>query len=443
MTGTLLSGDLRIGDRALVQPSGRSVIIRGLQAHGEDHQTVEAGRRAAVNLRGASVAEIHPGDVLCAPEVFQASRQIDVDLHLSPTSARALKHMDEVRVMLGTLSVVGVARLLGDAPIAPGQRGLVQLRFAAPILAYAGQRTILRRLSPAETIGGATILDPVAAPTARKTPARLAVLEAAAKGDTLEIATALARRDGGVIALAELQRLSRLDGPTMLGRLAATFHPLGDALMASRPAVITAESAYLARLADGHLRDPLRLGVDIGGLHRRLSLDIAPALISPIQEMLIAAGKIRRVKSQVALAGHDPRQALAPAQELALKRIETALRESGVTPPDREDLCAATPGDDDLLTLLIDLDRAVPLLNHAQRKTLVFHVEALLQAHADLASAFPQATAFTTGEARAVLTTSRKFIVPILEHFDEMRWTVRSGDVRRIAGPKTAAIGFL
>ena len=181
----------------------------------------------------------------------------------------------------------------------------------------------------------------------------------------------------------------------------------------------------------------------IDGLQRRLSPDVTQVLITHVQEMLIAAGEVRRVKTQVALAGHAPLLALTPTQKLALQRIETALRDGGVTPPDREDLCASDPDDRDLLTLLIDLDRAVPLLNHAQRKTLVFHVEALLQARADLASAFPQTTAFTTGEARVALSTSRKFIVPILEHFDHMRWTVRTDDLRQIVDPMATEIDLI
>ena len=435
VTGTLLGGALQVGAEAVVQPSGRPVVVRGLQARGLDCATSEPGRRTAANLRGISLEAVKPGDVICAPGRFPSSRQVDVMLTLAATCLRPLRHMDTLRVMLGATSVIASARLLDGKAIAPGGAGLVQLRFPAPIVAFAGQRAILRRPSPAETIGGATILDPVAAPTGRKTPARLVVLAASARGDARQIAAALAARDGGVIALAEVQRLSRLDGPTLHARLAADFQPLGDALMAPRPAMIAVRAAYLAHLADSHLSNPLRPGVDVATLHRRLLPDVATALITHVEAILIAAGEVRRQKGQVALAGHDPLQALSPARRLALHRIETALRDAAVSPPDREDLCAADPGDHDLLTLLIDLDQAVPLINHAQRKTLVFHAEALTQARANLAAAFPQATAFTTGQARAALNTSRKFIVPILEHFDVMGWTLRTEDLRQIAEP--------
>jgi selenocysteine-specific elongation factor len=74
----------------------------------------------------------------------------------------------------------------------------------------------------------------------------------------------------------------------------------------------------------------------------------------------------------------------------------------------------------------------VSLRNHALRQTLVFHIEALDAALADLEAAFPPPAEFTTGEARAALSTSRKFIVPALEFLDSRGDTVRRGDARQV-----------
>ncbi len=85
------------------------------------------------------------------------------------------------------------------------------------------------------------------------------------------------------------------------------------------------------------------------------------------------------------------------------------------------------------MDLLIDLGRVVPLRNYALRKTVVFHTDGLDAARSALTAAFPPPIPFKTGAAREALATSRKFIVPLLECFDERGWTLRDGDDRRIA----------
>jgi selenocysteine-specific elongation factor len=85
-----------------------------------------------------------------------------------------------------------------------------------------------------------------------------------------------------------------------------------------------------------------------------------------------------------------------------------------------------------LLDLLIDTGRLVSLRNHGLRQTVIFHIEAFDVALAALRAAFPPPTEFTTGEARAALGTSRKFIVPVLEFLDARGDTVRRSDVRRL-----------
>ncbi len=127
VTGTLLGAGLGPGSHAVVAPTGRSVIVRGLQTHGVDRDFVEAGSRTAVNLRNVSRDDVRPGDVLCAPGCFSSSTQIDVSLTISPAASRGLKHLDEVRVMHGTRSATATVRLFRGNRIEPGERNYAKL----------------------------------------------------------------------------------------------------------------------------------------------------------------------------------------------------------------------------------------------------------------------------------------------------------------------------
>jgi selenocysteine-specific elongation factor len=437
VTGTLLGAGLEPGSQAVVAPMGRSVIVRGLQTHGVDRDFVEAGNRTAVNLRNVSRDDIRPGDVLCAPDCFTSSARIDVRLTVSPAANRALKHLDEVRVMHGTRSATATVRLFRGNRIEPGEGDYAQLRFASPVIAFAGQRAVLRRLSPAETIGGAIIIDPAASPSRKNDDDRMAILAAAERGDPRQIADALIRRNQGIVGLAELARLGSQPAGHMRRALGPAYPDLGAGQIGSGPAIAATKDAYLEQLAQLHQASPLRSGFPGTRVRQALARPIPQVLVNHAERLLVEEGLVVRGRDGIALAGHDPHAGLSPSQRSRLDAIEQSLRRGGLKPPDLEDLRADADTDPgtghDLVELLVASGRAVSLMNHALKQLLVFHVEALDEAGRDLRRAFPFPARFRTGEAREVLKTTRKYIVPVLEHLDAQEVTVRHGDLRHLA----------
>lgn len=430
VTGTLQGGPLSAGAPAVLMPSGRPVTLRQLQVHGQTVEAAAPGGRVAAGLRGVSVDDVPPGEMLCEPGALSPSLLVDVALTLSPESARPLKSGDEVRVMWGARQDLAKVRLMDDGPLAPGGRGLAQLRFPAPVAAFAGQRAILRRPSPAETIGGGVVLDPVAPKLRGGLDARRDLLAAAAAGDLARIADRLGARDGGVVSAHEAARLSRRTPDEVRGALAA-FETLGPDLLAAPGTVAEARGAYLARLAAAHGRAPGRTWTQVGAVRGHLARTTSRELLDHVERRLVAEGAIRLSGGQVRLTSHDPLAVLPPAALARLRELEGQVRQGGVTPPD---VGALATGSEDtaLVELLVDLGALVALRNHALRQTVVFHARALDDALANLRAAFPPPTEFPTGAARAALGTSRKFIVPILEFLDARGDTVRDGDVRRI-----------
>ncbi len=429
VTGTLQGAPLQAGASVVLMPSGRPATLRQLQVHGETVETAWPGGRVAAALRGVSTGEVHAGNVVCAPEALAPSLLVDVELTLSPESARPLKSNDELRVLWGARQDVAKARLLADGPLAPGSRGLAQLRFPAPVAAFAGQRAILRRLSPAETIGGAVVLDPVASRLRGRLDDRRALLTAAGTQDLQRIATSLTERDGGVLHVQEAARLSRQTVDQVRKALPG-FERLGQGLLAAPAALAAARSAYLSRLAAAHAGAPNRAWVQASTIRADFARNTSRELLDHVERRLVADGEIRTKGTQVASASHDPVAALPPAALARLRDLEAKVRQGGASPPD----LGAPPGGENamLVELLIDLGALVVLRNNALRQSLVFHAAALDEALANLRLAFPPPAEFATGAARAALGTSRKFIVPILEFLDARGDTVRDGDVRRI-----------
>lgn len=432
VTGTLQGGPLTTGGAVVLEPSGRKASLRQIQVHGEPVEAVTPGGRVAVGLRGVASDAVKAGEVLCTVGAFQAAQQVDAEVSVAATAARPLKHMDQVRVLWGARYDTATVRLFGDKAIAPGGRGLVQLRFAHAVIAYAGQRAILRRLSPAETLAGLVVLDPLARASRGRPGERLQILEAVAAGDLGRLATGLAARDGGLASVAEISRLSRRSKDEVVRSLAANFAVLDDGRLALRRALAATREAYLGHLAEAHRLAPERAAAAVGLIRNRLAQDVPRDLVSLVERALAAAGEIRLHGGEVALPGHDPFAALSSEAAQRLARLEADLRAGGLIPPAPSALGSGGSDEQSLLDLLIASGRAVSLYNGALRQTLVFHEAALQAGFGDLRTAFPCPRDFTTGEARAALRTTRKYIVPVLEYFDAQGFTVRRGDVRQV-----------
>ena len=424
VTGTLLGGALAVGAALTVQPSGAATVVRGLQARGAARERVAAGERVAVNLRGIALEDIARGDVICTGGQG-ATLCMDVWLTVSDTAPRPVKHMQDLRVLWGTAHEVATLRLMGGGQIAPGGAGLGQLRFKRPVVGFAGQAAVLRQLSPAATLAGAVILDPQATAVGAGDRGRLAVMQAAQQQDGTALAAALCAQGRGVALWSDLVRLARCDAtaalPTGVVRLSPEHIALADDL-------VTVQTAVVAALQRFHADHPIKQGAALSMLQRVTPLR---GLVPFAQAELFRGGEVVLRDGLVSLARHDPFAALAPQQLARLTEIEERMRAGGTSPPDVRQFDA--PDDADLIALMVAQGRLVSLANIALKQQVVFHAATIGQAQRSLAASFPPPTAFTTSAARTALGTTRKFIVPLLEHLDALGMTLRIGDTRQIA----------
>ncbi len=82
VTGTLLSGEFRVGESLTLEPGSRSVRVRGMQTHGRPEERVGSGSRVALNLAGIEVSEVSRGQTLVSEGTLTATTAIDVDAML-------------------------------------------------------------------------------------------------------------------------------------------------------------------------------------------------------------------------------------------------------------------------------------------------------------------------------------------------------------------------
>ncbi len=430
VTGTLVRGVLEPDAAVSLMPSDQATSVRGLQVVNRDVASASAGTRVAVNLRHVDTKSIKKGQVLCAANTFQGSNLMDVALDAQKPD---LKHMQQVMVLLGTSAVPARIRLYQAGHEAePSAKPFAQIEFKSPLAAYSGQRMVIRNPATAEILTGGAILDPNARLITRQKGAHIRVLEATLAGDVIEIATALATRDHGSIELKTLARLSRHPINELLARLGETFESNASGLAFRSADVRNLQKKYLDALTSLHAAHPCRPLISTDQIHAALRPASTP-LVTWTERQLRDEEVICLSERGAALVSHDPLAAMSPEQVAAYRDAEARLVDIALHPVPVFDPETQTPEQSDLLDLLVWTGRAIRFYNHSLKQSFLLHTDAVTLACETLAKTFPGEMSFTTGDARAVLATNRKTIVPLLEHFDRIGATKRNGDVRHIA----------
>ena len=426
VTGTLRRGPLRVSDEIALFPGDRPVRLRGLQVHGARMSVANPGQRVAANLRDIEPGEIHRGAALSARGLLPDTRWLSVSLH-AVASAPPVSTGAKVMLLFGTEEVAARVRLLDREVLLPGQRAVAQLKCAAPVAVPARERFILRQPSPPQTIAGGQVIDPCATRLRRFAAGRLGQLAArdvASPGEIVRNELAEAGAHG-----VPLARLAQLGGVAP-ARAAALWHPAPVILLRGDLAVprgafervMGAIPEILAPHAQGMPRDHLA----------SLMPWAAPAVIDGAIANLIRDGALvsagGMVRVHVAEREHD-RAAHESAEAAALAE---KLRRGGLSPPDPETL-APGPQGRRLVNVLVRNGVAVRAPDKAQKRELLFHVEAVKSAKRRLAPLLSEAPGVLVGEAGAALGISRKYSLPLLEYLDSVGFTRRTADRRMLA----------
>jgi selenocysteine-specific elongation factor len=429
VTGTLAGGVLADGEELEVLPSGRRVRVRGLQVHGERVPQAPPGTRTAVNLAGAEVAEVARGEVLARPDTLRATSILDAELSLL-AGARALEDGARVRAHLASAEVLARVRLLEGASLGPGAAGLAQLRLETPAVAGRGDRLVLRAYSPAETIGGGLVLDPLA--PRRGAKGRPVVERLRAACGPGEAALVLAE-DAGVAGLPAPELAARLTVP--LPRLLAALRDApGLAVLGQDPAVVLSLAALrglgeaaLAALSAFHQREKLKPGMPREELRARALAGAPPPAFERVLADLAGAGRVRLLPDAVALVSH--KVALSESEEEARRLVSEAAREAGLAGVETPALATRAGKDPRLLERVGRVLVTERVLDRVGDGFLVDR-ERLEALKAEVRQRFPAGSKLEVAAFKELTGLSRKHVIPLLEYLDRERVTRRAGNDR-------------
>jgi selenocysteine-specific elongation factor len=436
VTGTLISGQVTVGDEVELLPERTILRVRGLQTGGKSVERTQAGQRTAVNLVGIEHAAIERGMVLGSPGRFAKTKRVDARLELLK-SAMPLKHRARVHFHAGTVEAVAEVLLYGQAELVPGESALAHLRLAEDVVLVRGDRFIVRRFSPVITIGGGVVLDPLARRPSRKDSGRAQFLETLESGTSQKIVEEMGSRS--ILGLGMEEMVWRLGWKEEDARVSAEMLAKTGAIriVSAEPMLLVSDALFhdvskklLARVEMFHKQNPLSPGIAKEELRaavgRRVRTETFNAALNELarQNKVVVQGElIKKPGTEITLT---------PEEARAKQQIEQAFGKAGLAVPSVKEVLAQ---------LAIESRRAEKILQILLREKrlirvsseLIFHCDALGQLQPLLLN-YKKAKGERIGVPafKELTGISRKYAIPLLEYLDRQRLTRRMGDERVI-----------
>ena len=428
-TGTVHAGTVAAGDELLLVPGQARVRVRSLHAQNQAVDRAHAGQRCALALAGIAKDKVERGQWLVAPAAALATDRLDATLTLWPAEAKALRSGMPVHVHVGAAAVLGSVAVLDGDTIAPGATARVQLVLREPIGAWHGDRVVLRDASASRTLAGGRVLDPFAPARYRRTPQRLAELDALALPEpSARAAALLAAAPQGL----DVTRFSAAQGRVVTLRDAVVRG--GDWALAVAPAAAL-RTAVHAALAAYHERQPEELGPDAARL-RRLA---APRLPEPLWRALLAqwqaAGELQLRGAFVHLQEHAVR--LSATEQRLAQKVAPALAAAGFEGAWVRDLARDAQESEPLLRVALARLAQGGELHQVVRD--LYYPPATIARLATIARQVAAAHGgeITAARFRDATALGRKRAIQVLEYFDRIGLLRRVGDLHKLRSDST------
>lgn len=434
VTGAAFAGEVAVGDELVLSPAGLNVRVRGLHVENTPAERGRAGQRMAVNLAGAALgrAEVKRGDWLVAADAHAPTQRFDARLRLAASETRPLAHWAPAHLHLGALDITCRVAVLEGERVAPGTEALVQIVADRPLGAWSGDRFVLRDQSAQRTLGGGSVLDPQPPTRRRRAEARLQQLAAWGLADPAAALSGLLDASPAGVPLAGFARARNLTAAEAEALwLLVPMVRLGDNAV-RRADWEAMQGRMLASLAALQAQRPERLGPTEGELRQAVVGTGAAPLFAPALQGLIEARQVFRRGPVLHTPGHQAQPTRGEAN--LWKRVEPLIAEGGLRPPRVREIAHAL--DLDLKVLENFLARSVELgwlFRVADNR--YFPPTALAELAVMVEELAANGEGFNAAQYRDRSNVGRNVAIELLEFFDRIGFTRRTGELRRPLKP--------
>ncbi len=440
ITGTLIAGEVQVGDEAVFMPDEVNTKVRGLQWHNASADAAGAGQRCAINVQNIEVGEVERGSVLAHPNTLFPSTRWMVMLHCLSSAPRPLRARTEIHFHHGAREVAARLYFFDRDRLQPGESALTEIRFTTPMVGVWGDRCVVRAYSPLRTVAGGTVLHPIHTQLRRKDAnfeerfSILCGLESVSSLDERVLGQLKLAGENGA-SFAELMVLCNANDKK-LEKILQLLSSKGEILCFDKDERLWVHMQSVNALMEQclqqatvfHERNPLKSGMSRGVLCPKQKAKLAHIII----ERCLRNGTLTAENDILRLSTH----------KVELDSQKTDLREAllqahvqaGFTPPNLKDV---------LEKLDVDTKKAAPMLKILVDEKLLVKVKDGLYYDAKIIDEirsrvrawFDNNDDLDPAGLKEILDgLSRKYLIAILEYMDRERITMRVGDKRQWRG---------
>ncbi len=436
VTGVPVSGHAKIGDVIEILPLGQRGRIRSLQAYKSEVTEIRAGHSSAIAVTDVDYQQVSRGMVAAAPDFFKASKFVEARFKYVPDIPRPLRNLSPVKLHVGTKEADGRIVLLDKKVLEPGEECYVQFRLDEPVVVAAGDPYIVRLQTPTYTIGGGRLLDSSdqkLRPFKDENLMRLVEKEAAISDRFSALEFALKEMGRKTVSAADFSIAAKAP-PDQVAAALAQFDAAGKLARFDKERFmhVDALEAVMQFLRTNveffHQKNPLRAGMDL--LVMRTESRLEEAVFRRALDELVKRGVLAVENDKARLAAFQVKLSREDAE--AASEVERALQATRFGTPRIDELYARFPKYnkeriDRVLGLLVDKGSVVRL-----KEDVLFHRDAVEEAKKLLAEHVAKNGPIEAAQMRDLTGTSRKYVIPLLEHLDDVGFTVRVENKRTV-----------
>jgi len=436
VTGIPLAGKCSIRDDLELFPGPQSVVCRAIQKYSFDSNDAQAHVCSAINIRGVKLPDIGRGMALALPGAYRETLSAILSVQ-NVHETIPIKRRQEMRFCCGTSNRVVSGLLAGSRDmLGPEERGFIQIKFSTPILLAAGDRFILRSLSPSATVAGGVVLTTDV--DARKKKMRI-------ETERLELARVAAENNDpflseliagsrAIINRSDLPWLVQNSNGPIIKRTtdektgSGVIIPVGSSQWVIKSRITELEEKLNKALTTYHKENALSLGMPAHQACALLGLD------NDCMEDLckiFAESRMIRVQSHFVSLRDFSIGLTAKQQDLREKIIKRTAEAGKPAIPSAtlQTELGATSSDMQLLLRVLSAEGLVTVIDR-----YIVHGSVVNECREKLLGLFEEESTVELGRFREITGLSRNLAVPILDYFDAQGITRRKGTCRTLMG---------
>ncbi len=424
VTGTSKNSAVTIGDRLMLYPQMKEVVVKGIENHNNKVSTLEAGNRCALNINGVDAKEIHRSNILAEKDSLFISDRIDCSFFLLPNS-NSLKNNQRIHLNIGTTEVIGRIKIFGSDIVLPNETAFIQIELEKSLVCNKGDRGLVRNFSPVITIGGIEILNPLGKKVKRKDHNYLENLKSLSSNKRdVQIESIVKNSDDLFLTIKKISLIlgEKISSPLNIENIISIeekYYIYIDNLTALRNKVLEDLKIY-------HEKNRLALGINTAEIKSRYFKEIPNNIYQSFLKLLIEENLIKTEKNFISLLEFQPK--LNKEEKKLKDQIFSIYKSFGFKPQNINKVAENFSNLEEFKIVhqfMVDNNFIIYL-----REETYILKGFFLEAKKILISYLQKNPKITLGDFSKLLNSNRKVSLLLLEKFDEEKITKRIGNYR-------------